>query len=91
MLDDDGSPRPFQDTMSRFGTDEGRAADRRGDGHVDDEVVQRVLAPRFFDVLHIDGEDLIDVPREDHDMPVDAVVTETSVRWIRPAVSPASR
>ncbi len=47
MLDDDGSPRPFQDTMSRFGADESRA---------------QVLAPRFFDVLHVDGEDLIDRP-----------------------------
>ncbi|KGN40959.1 ATP-dependent DNA ligase [Knoellia aerolata] len=47
MLDDDGSPRPFQDTMSRFGADESR---------------EQVLAPRFFDVLHVDGEDLIDRP-----------------------------
>lgn len=52
MLDDDGSPRPFQDTMSRFGSDEGRT----------DAVGQQVLAPRFFDVLHLDGEDLIDQP-----------------------------
>ncbi len=42
MLDDDGSPRPFQDTMSRFGSDEGRS----------DAVGLQVLAPRFFDVLH---------------------------------------
>lgn len=52
MLDDDGSPRPFQDTMSRFGSDEKRAA----------EIRDQVLAPRFFDVLHVDGEDLIDRP-----------------------------
>ena len=52
MLDDDGSPRPFQDTMSRFGTDESGAEQERA----------RVLAPRFFDVLHLDGEDLIDQP-----------------------------
>lgn len=36
-------------------------------------------------------EDGIDVPLEAHDMPVDAVVTEAGVRWIRPAASPASR
>jgi len=52
MLDDDGSPRPFQDTMSRFGTDESGA----------EAALARVLAPRFFDVLHLDGEDLIDRP-----------------------------
>ncbi|GGB78368.1 ATP-dependent DNA ligase [Knoellia flava TL1] len=52
MLDDDGAPRPFQDTMSRFGTDESGAG----------EVLARVLAPRFFDVLHLDGDDLIDRP-----------------------------
>lgn len=47
MLDDDGGPRPFQDTMSRFGADQSR---------------EQVLAPRFFDVLHLDGDDLIDRP-----------------------------
>ncbi|KGN30801.1 ATP-dependent DNA ligase [Knoellia sinensis KCTC 19936] len=47
MLDDDGGPRPFQDTMSRFGADQSR---------------EQVLAPRFFDALHLDGEDLIDRP-----------------------------
>lgn len=47
MLDDDGAPRPFQETMSRFGTHGGS---------------QAALAPRFFDVLHLDGEDLIDRP-----------------------------
>ncbi|WP_404386835.1 ATP-dependent DNA ligase [Knoellia locipacati] len=74
MLDDDGSPRPFQDTMSRFGTDEQRAEARRAGAasdvnaeeitaeEVGDATAARVLAPRFFDVLHVDGEDLIDQP-----------------------------
>lgn len=86
MLDDDGAPRPFQDTMSRFGTDEQRAEVRRatagsGEGSdaggavgadvsaedvaaedVGDATAARLLAPRFFDVLHLDGEDLIDRP-----------------------------
>ncbi len=44
-LDADGGPRPFQDTMSRFGSETGS------------EVA---LRPWFFDVLHIDGRDLID-------------------------------
>ena len=47
-LDDDGRPRAFQDTMSRFGS---AAAD---------ETV--LLSPFFFDVLHLDGRDLLDEP-----------------------------
>ncbi len=49
-LDEDGGPRPFQDTMSRFGAQSPRAA---------------LLQPWFFDVLHVDGEDLIDRPLAD--------------------------
>lgn len=46
-LDEDGAPRPFQETMSRFGA----------------EVVREtVLHPWFFDVLHVDGRDLLDEP-----------------------------
>jgi len=44
----DGRPHPFQVTASRFGT-------RRADGSVP-------LTPLFFDLLHLDGEDLIDRP-----------------------------
>ncbi|SDN76373.1 ATP-dependent DNA ligase [Geodermatophilus sp. DSM 45219] len=46
-LDDDGRPRAFQDTMSRFGS----AAD---------ETV--LLSLFFFDLLHLDGRDLLDEP-----------------------------
>jgi DNA ligase-1 len=46
-LDEDGGPRPFQETMSRFGADAARTA---------------VLHPWFFDVLHLDGRDLLDEP-----------------------------
>ncbi|MDI3193818.1 ATP-dependent DNA ligase [Pseudarthrobacter sp. AL07] len=46
-LDEDGGPRPFQETMSRFGADAARAT---------------VLHPWFFDVLHVDGRDLLDEP-----------------------------
>ena len=42
-LDEDGAPRPFQETMSRFGADAAR---------------ETVLHPWFFDVLHVDGRDL---------------------------------
>jgi DNA ligase 1 len=44
----DGRPHPFQVTASRFGT-------RRADGAVP-------LTPLFFDLLHVDGDDLIDRP-----------------------------
>jgi DNA ligase 1 len=47
-LDDDGRPRAFQDTMSRFGSDAG------------DE--NALLSPFFFDVLHLEGTDLLDEP-----------------------------
>jgi DNA ligase-1 len=44
-LNEDGAPRPFQETMSRFGADAARTT---------------VLHPWFFDVLHVDGRDLLD-------------------------------
>lgn len=46
-LDEDGGPRPFQETMSRFGADAAR---------------ELALRPWFFDLLHVDGRDLIDEP-----------------------------
>ncbi|MDR6905012.1 DNA ligase-1 [Agromyces sp. 3263] len=46
-LDEDGGPRPFQDTMSRFGAETAR---------------ETLLHPWFFDVLHVDGRDLLDEP-----------------------------
>ena len=47
-LKPDGRPHPFQVTASRFGT-------RRADATAP-------LTPLFFDVLHVDGEDLLDRP-----------------------------
>ncbi|SHG32059.1 DNA ligase-1 [Streptoalloteichus hindustanus] len=46
-LDDDGRPRPFQETMSRFGA---------ASAH------ELLLHPYFFDCLHLDGADLLDAP-----------------------------
>jgi DNA ligase-1 len=46
-LDENEVPRPFQETMSRFGAERAR------------EVL---LHPWFFDVLHVDGRDLLDEP-----------------------------
>jgi DNA ligase-1 len=48
----DSRPRPFQVTMSRFGS-------RRD---VDRLRAQVPLSPFFFDCLHLDGEDLLDHP-----------------------------
>ncbi|HEV7870789.1 MAG TPA: ATP-dependent DNA ligase [Modestobacter sp.] len=52
-LDDDGRPRAFQDTMSRFGSDV-------PDALSPDRGV--LLSPFLFDVLHLDGRDLLDEP-----------------------------
>ncbi|GGR31373.1 ATP-dependent DNA ligase [Agromyces mediolanus] len=46
-LDEHDAPRPFQETMSRFGAESAR---------------ETLLRPWFFDVLHVDGRDLIDEP-----------------------------
>jgi DNA ligase-1 len=47
-LNDDGRPRPFQETMSRFGAAAG----------------DQLLQPYFFDCLALDGTDLLDEPLE---------------------------
>lgn len=46
-LTDEGRPRPFQETMSRFGAGSER---------------DLLLHPYFFDCLHLDGTDLLDAP-----------------------------
>ncbi|MEE2034626.1 ATP-dependent DNA ligase [Rhodococcus chondri] len=46
-LTDAGRPRPFQETMSRFGARSER---------------ELLLHPYFFDCVHLDGEDLLDRP-----------------------------
>ncbi len=50
-LKDDGSPHRFQLTMSRFGS-KGETASAK----------QVPLSTLFFDVLHVDGEDVLDRP-----------------------------
>ncbi|MBP7147791.1 MAG: ATP-dependent DNA ligase [Acidobacteria bacterium] len=51
-LRDDGTPHPFQVTMRRMGRKE-NVAELRG---------ELPLSPFFFDILHADGEDLLDRP-----------------------------
>lgn len=57
-LDDDGSPRPFQETMSRFGS----------------QAAVIALRPWFFDILHLDGRDLLDEPLHARLATLEAVV-----------------
>ena len=63
-LKPDGRPYPFQVTASRFGT-------RRADATAP-------LTPLFFDVLHVDGEDLIDRPGAERAAALDALVPAPS-------------
>jgi ATP-dependent DNA ligase len=61
----DGRPHPFQVTASRFGT-------RRADGAVP-------LTPLFFDLLHVDGEDLIDRPGSERAAALTELVPSVSI------------
>ena len=54
-LGPDGRPRPFQVTASRAGSQSGAERQR----------AQVPLTPFFFDLLHLDGQDLIDLPAGD--------------------------
>jgi DNA ligase 1 len=51
VLRDDGRPLAFAETMSRFGSDDAEAL-----------AAAAALRPFFFDVIHLDGEDLLDEP-----------------------------
>jgi DNA ligase 1 len=69
-LDEDGAPRPFQETMSRFGADAARDIS---------------LRPWFFDLLHVDGRDLIDEPLAERQRALD----EVAAAWRIPALRTA--
>lgn len=65
-LDENDAPRPFQETMSRFGSTlrqaqgpGGAQGPNRAEGP---SAAEAVLHPWFFDVLHVDGRDLLDEP-----------------------------
>ncbi|MCA1190327.1 MULTISPECIES: ATP-dependent DNA ligase [unclassified Saccharopolyspora] len=68
-LTDSGRPRPFQETMSRFGA--------RGPR---DEV----LRPHFFDCLHLDGADLVDEPLHRRLAALARVAPEHRIPGVRP-------
>ncbi|HWU20610.1 MAG TPA: ATP-dependent DNA ligase [Nocardioides sp.] len=69
-LAEDGRPRPFQETASRTASVVGEGA--------------AVVTPYFFDLLHLDGTDLIDLPARDRWAALDALVPEQHrvQRWI---------
>jgi len=69
-LRDDGRPHPFQTTMRRFGRKlESRVATLR------DEIP---LTPFLFDVLHLDGEQLIDRPLRERAAVLERIVPATN-------------
>jgi len=66
-LKNDGTPHRFQQTMSRFGT------------KLDVEPMGRVpLSMFFFDVLHVDGEDLLDRAARERFAVLEQVVPESN-------------
>ncbi|GAA3833749.1 ATP-dependent DNA ligase [Nocardioides panacisoli] len=77
-LDEDGRPRPFQETASRTASrpdpEGGRAGTKQG----------VAVTPYFFDVLHLDGRDLIDLPASERWTALDALVPERHrvPRWV---------
>jgi DNA ligase-1 len=58
-FDEDERPGVFQDTMSSFGRQDG--------------VAGAVLGARFFDILHLDGRDLLDEPLTERIAALDAL------------------
>nr|WP_297427411.1 ATP-dependent DNA ligase [uncultured Actinotalea sp.] len=69
-LDDDGRPRPFQETSARSATRDAELARATA------------LRPFFFDVLHVDGEDLLDAPLAERLARLDAVVGPHAVERV---------
>jgi DNA ligase 1 len=66
-LDLDGNPAVFQDTMARVGSDESQPRHRVA------------LQPFLFDLLHLNGEDLIDRPLADRLALLDRVASHLRV------------
>ncbi|HEX6569238.1 MAG TPA: hypothetical protein VF015_08730, partial [Acidimicrobiales bacterium] len=71
-VDEDELPRVFQDTMSAFG--------RSREGP--DGFAGAALQSRFFDLLHLDGDDLIDRPLTDRLATLERVAGPWRVRGV---------
>ncbi|MDJ0395765.1 ATP-dependent DNA ligase [Rhodococcus sp. G-MC3] len=75
-LTDSGRPRPFQETMSRFGAQNAH---------------ELLLRPYFFDCIHLDGVDLLDEPLERRLDALDRVAGQHRIpSLIRPDADAAS-
>ena len=73
VIDDAGRPAAFQDTASGRGVESGATA----------APVIRGLRPFFFDLLHLDGRDLVDEPRAVRRLELERVAGP----WAVPAVA----
>ncbi len=67
----DGSPQPFQDTMSTFSDESGTPSDSAV-----------AMTPFFFDVMHLDGVDLIDAPLSERSAALDRIAGEHRVPMV---------
>ncbi|MHA7134844.1 ATP-dependent DNA ligase [Oerskovia turbata] len=74
----DGVARPFQETASRSATRDTPGAS--GEASEAALAGSLVLRPYFFDVLHVDGRDLIDVPLRERLVVLDRVADSFTVR-----------
>ena len=71
----DGVPRPFQETAARSATQGERSAAQEAE-----LAAALELSPFFFDVLHVDGRDLLDEPLRDRLAVLDDVAGRHAVR-----------
>jgi DNA ligase-1 len=69
-LGSDGRPRPFQETAARSATSDAEVA------------AATTLTPFFFDVLHVDGRNLLDVPLAERLAVLDRVAAGSVVERI---------
>lgn len=91
-LDEDGTPRPFQETAARSATRAAGGAPAAGPATVAasadppspaaeaELAAQLELVPFFFDVLHADGTDLLDAPLRERLAALERVAPGRTVR-----------
>jgi DNA ligase-1 len=90
-LDAAGRPRPFQETSSRAATRGARRAMKTTPAPATSSGV--TLTPYFFDLLHLDGTDLLDAPGTDRwaaladALPDELIVPRTTVRSVEEAAA----
>jgi DNA ligase-1 len=85
-----GTPRLFQDTISRFATRQ--LADLPAELPAPDgaSLGAVLLSPFFFDCLHLDGEDLVDAPLRERLDALDRAVGRLSVPRLLTSDAPAA-